>query len=91
MPTLVGWKMRSSKPLGVGEPKLARPAADGLIRNINASLSQKVLDVSKAERKSKIQPNGVLDDFDWKAMAAIGRTAHRTLIAYDAGQPVELA
>jgi len=55
----------------MGEAKLDRPAADGLIRNINASLSQKVLDISKAERKPKKQPDGVLDDLDWETMAAI--------------------
>ena len=51
--------------------ELDRPAADSLIRNINAALSQHILDISKAERKSKIQPDRVLDDLNRKAMAAI--------------------
>jgi hypothetical protein len=83
MPTRISTWVRASEFSGIGEAKLDRPAADGLIRNINASLSQKVLDVSKAERKSKIQPNGVLDDFNWKAVAVIAEIAHRSLIPHE--------
>ncbi len=62
MPTLVGGRMRSSEALGVGEPKLDRPAADGLIRNVDAALSEHVFDVAEAQREPIIQPDGVLDD-----------------------------
>jgi len=37
--------MRSSELFGIGEAKLDRPAADSLIRNIDAALSQQFLGI----------------------------------------------
>ena len=70
MPARVRRWIRPSQPSGIGEAKLYRPAPDSLIRDIDAALSQQILDISKAEWKSKIQPDGMLDDLDWKTVTA---------------------
>ena len=71
MPACVcGW-MRSSELSGVGKAKFYRPAADGFIGDIDATLGQQILDIPKAQRKSEIQPDGILDDLGWKAVAVI--------------------
>ena len=53
------------------------------IRNSDAALSQQVLDISKTEWKSKIQPDGMLDDLDWKTVTAIAKIVHRPWIPHD--------
>ena len=71
MPACVcGW-MRSSELSSIGKAKFYRPAADGFIGNIDATLGQQILDIPKAQRKSEIQPDGILDDLGWKAVAVI--------------------
>jgi hypothetical protein len=37
----------------------------------NSSLCQKLFNIAKAERKAKIQPNSVTDNFRWEAKAFI--------------------
>ena len=56
---------------GAGKAKFCRPAADGFIGDIDATLGQQILDIPKAQRKSEIQPDGILDDLGWKAVAGI--------------------
>jgi hypothetical protein len=51
--------------------KFYRPAADGFIGDIDATLGQQILDIPKTQRKSEIQPDGILDDLGWKAVAVI--------------------
>ena len=63
--------MRSSELSSIGKAKFYRPAADGFIGNIDATLGQQVLDIPKAQRKSEMQPDGILDDLGWKAVALI--------------------
>ncbi len=38
------------------------PTANCFIRNVDASLREKIFDIPITQRKSKIEPNGVLDD-----------------------------
>ncbi len=61
----------SSEFNGVGEIKLDRPATDGFVTDIDATLGQCVFDIVKAQRKTEIQPRRMLDDFGWKTMPAI--------------------
>jgi hypothetical protein len=65
-----GW-MRSSELSGVGKAKFYQPAADGFIGDIDATLGQQILDIPKAQWKSEIHPDGILDDLGWKAVAVI--------------------
>jgi len=71
MPAPVCWRMGSSEFVGVGEAKFERPATDGFVTDIDATLGQQILDIAKAQRKAEIQPHRMLDDFGWKTMAAI--------------------
>ena len=41
------------------------------------TLSEQVLDVSKADCEPQIQPNGVLDDGRWEPITAIAQCSHR--------------
>ena len=61
--------MRSSELSGVG--KFYRLTADGFMGDIDATLGQQILDIPKAQSKSEIQPDGILDDLSWKAVAVI--------------------
>lgn len=42
--------------------KAANPAADRLIGNRDAALSQEILDVAQAQGDTVIRPNGIADD-----------------------------
>ena len=83
MPARVRRCIKPSQPSGIGEAKLCRPAPNSLIRNIDAALSQQMLNISKAEWKSKIQPDGMLDDFDWRTVTAIAEIVHRPRLPQD--------
>ena len=48
-----------------------------------SAVSQQILDISKAEWKSKIQPNGMLDDLDLKTVTAIAEIVHRPWIPHE--------
>ncbi len=71
MPTPIRARTQSSELAGVGQAKLDRPATDGFVTDIDATLGQQVFDIAKAQRKAEIQPHRMLDDFGWKTMAAI--------------------
>ena len=55
----------------IGRTELQTPKPNSLVRNNDASLSKHFLDVSKAEREPMVQPDGVADNFRWKAMPSI--------------------
>ena len=56
---------------GNDRAELQSPTADRLVGHVDTSLGEHVLDVAVAQRKSEIQPDGVLDDLGWKAVAVI--------------------
>jgi hypothetical protein len=47
------------------------PGSNGLVRHRDTTLGEKVLDIAKAEGEAVVQPNGMADDFGWKAVASI--------------------
>jgi len=49
--------------------KLDRPAANGLIANVNPSGREKLFNVPKAQAEAKVEPHGVADDLRRKAVA----------------------
>ena len=55
----------------IGRPELQTPISNCLVRNDDASLSKQVFDVAKAHREPMVQPDGVTDDFSWKAMPSM--------------------
>ena len=62
----------SSSQLARNDPaELQSPAADRLVGHINATLGEHILDVAVAQSEAEIQPDGLLYDDAWKAVAAI--------------------
>ena len=54
----------------VFRPELDTPKSDRFIGNGDAALSQKILDLAKAQAKSLVQPDRVADDFGRKSISA---------------------
>jgi len=60
----------------VGLTKLQSPAPDYFVGQLNSSLGEQIFDIAKAEGKSEIQPDCMLDDLRREAMAAIADSSH---------------
>jgi len=56
---------------GVGRSEFLTPVSDRFAGDKDSSLCKQVFYVSKAEGEPMVQPNGVTDDFRWKAMTSI--------------------
>jgi len=54
-----------------------RPAADGLVADLDPALGHEVFDVAKAQRETEIQPNRVADDVRRESVTGIGYGLHR--------------
>ena len=65
---------------GVNLTMLA-PGSNGFVGYGDATLSQKIFDIAKAQSKPVVQPNGMADDLGWKAMLSIERF-HRPIVAH---------
>jgi hypothetical protein len=52
------------------------PLAEGLVADLNAALVEPFLDIPGTQGETVIQPNGVLDDGHWKAVAVRSRIGH---------------
>jgi hypothetical protein len=57
--------------IGIRLAKLATPLADGFIRHPDATFTQELFDIAEAQTKPKVQPHGVADDLDRKAVILI--------------------
>ena len=51
--------------------KLPAPGSNGFVGYGDAPLSEKVLDIAKAQSEPMVQPDGMADDLGWKAVASI--------------------
>ncbi len=51
--------------------KLAAPGSNGFVGYGDATLREKILDITKAQGEPMIQPDGMADDFGRKAVASI--------------------
>ena len=49
-------------------PELDHPAADGLVADLDATLREQLLNVTKAERKAEVEPHGMADHIGWEPM-----------------------
>ncbi len=58
-------------------PEMVHPAPDGLVGDRDPAFRQQIFDVAEAQREPNIEPDRVLDDFGWKAIAAIADFDHR--------------
>ncbi len=66
---------------GIRWSELPTPGSNGFVGYGDAPLSEKVLDVAKAQREPMVQPDGVADDFGWEAVASI-QGFHRSIVAH---------
>lgn len=46
---------------GIVQPKLHRPAPDGLVEDIYATFNEEVFDIPETQGKPEIQPHRMLD------------------------------
>lgn len=69
----------------VGTAELVRPTADGLVRNVDTSFGEQILDVAQAEFKPIIQPDRILDNLGREAVADAADLAQAVRIT--AGDP----
>ena len=51
--------------------ELLTPASNRFIGNGDASLSQKILDITEAHAEAMIDPHGVADDFRWESVSMV--------------------
>jgi len=59
----------SADPVREYRGELRAPAPDGLVRDSDATLSQKQLDIAEAETEGMMEPDGVTDDLSRKAVS----------------------
>src|SRR3954471_555031 len=90
-PTLVARAWQPAPDL-VGEAlaELAGPLAHGLVAHVDAAGGQHLFHHAQAQRKAKVEPDGVADDLGWKAVAGVGglgcgcHARHRPVPAFPA-------
>ena len=91
---LVPWSWSAaSQAICEGLAKLLAPPTNGLIRDDNATFSQKQLDIPKADAEHVVQPDSVADDLGGKAVAVvrIGRGFHAASLSWSPiGRPDRL-
>ena len=80
VPTPISLGAQSSQPTGIAQSELQRPPPHGLVRNIDTAFRQQILNIAKAERKSEIQPDCVLNDRGRKSVSGIGNVLHPTTV-----------
>ena len=76
VPMIAGPRSAPAQIGGDRQSKLQKPASDSLIGDINASFSEHVLDITKAQRESCIEPDGMTDDFGWKTVTFERQLVH---------------
>ena len=62
MPSSRRSRAAGPKATRIDRTKMRHPSADRLMGDKDAALSEKILDISEAQREAQVQPDGVLDD-----------------------------
>ena len=65
---------------GVLGSKLVAPGSNGFVGFGDATLSEQVLDITKAQSEPMVQPDGMANDLGWEAVASI-QGVHRSIVA----------
>ncbi len=71
MPDVAESTLSSPQRAGVFGSKFPAPRSNGFVGYGDATLREKVLDISKAESEAMVQPDSMADDLGWKAVASI--------------------
>ncbi len=67
----------SPRSAGIRWSKLAAPGSNGFAGYGDATLSEQVPGIAEAQREPMAQPDGMADDFGWKAVASIQGNCRR--------------
>ena len=93
MPLVSIARCASADLVGEVPPEFVRPSPNRFVADDDAARGEKIFDHSQAERKAKIEPDRMGDDFGGKAMAAIegaGRFGHGRQLPENRRQPVNV-
>ena len=71
MPDVPKSSLLSAQRSSIGRAKLHAPEPNRLIRDDNAALAEQVFHIAEAQREPMVEPDGMANDFRWKAMPSI--------------------
>ena len=89
MPLVAGSHSSSTQPFRKCGSELGAPLANGLMADDDPTFREKILNVTKAEMKAEVQPDGVSNDLGREAVAPIRQTVsglgdgHQTTLIAD--------
>jgi hypothetical protein len=69
MPVVAGSRSHLAQVASDRRTEFEKPAPDGFVRDIQASLCKQILHVSIAQSEAGIEPNGMANDVRWKSVA----------------------
>jgi hypothetical protein len=72
VPHAAGLYLPPSKLLRVARAKLGHPAADALVRDLDAALGQQLLNVPETQGETQVEPDRMADDHLREAAAVLG-------------------
>ncbi len=81
MPARTGTRTAAAKITGDRPPEFQEPASYGLVRHVDATLGQQILDIAKLQRETSVKPDCVLDDLGRKTMTLKGYRGHPETVA----------
>ena len=71
VPDVAESTLSSPQSVGIRWSKFPAPGSNGFVGYGDATLSEQVLDIAKAQSQPMVQPDGMPDDLGWKAVASI--------------------
>ena len=82
MPNVAQSAFPAPQPSGISWPEFETPVSDRLVRNVDPSFRQEILNLAETERESMVEPYRVTDDRGWEAVAEVaGRVSHPVILA----------
>ena len=71
----------SAQPAREQRPELENPLPDGFVGDVETAFGEQLFNVAVAQREAEIQPDGVLNDEDRKAVPTIAGWDHPPMLA----------
>src|SRR5262245_23200748 len=71
MPLVTGPRPSTTELIGIFLAKLTAPLANRVVGDDDSAFQEYLVDVAKAQAEPEVQPHGVADDLDRKAMILI--------------------